>query len=252
MTSRARTVAAAAEREPVVVYVKGDPATKTLTDCPFTHRALLALEERGIPTQYVYIDLANKPKWFLEAVNPEGTVPALVVDEATVDRAARYLCDSGKIVEWADAHGDPPAGQLKDPEGSPGVAAGLFPALRTLMFAASEADVPAAVAGLEAQLSSLEAFLSLGGGPFIGGARPTAVDCRLGPQVYHAAVAANWRHGWSIPASMPKVRAYLEAWKGRASWRATEYGDALVVAGWTWKIKREFGGTMPEVKKVLG
>lgn len=47
-------------------WVKGDPQAQVLGDCPYCHRVLLTLEEKGIGYQKDYIDFANKPDWLLE------------------------------------------------------------------------------------------------------------------------------------------------------------------------------------------
>lgn len=39
--------------------------------CPYTQRAAIQLAEKGIAYERVYIDLANKPEWFLQ-VSPLG------------------------------------------------------------------------------------------------------------------------------------------------------------------------------------
>lgn len=45
------------------MYVKGDPATNTLLDCPFCHRVLLTAEVKKVPYTMEYIDFNNKPEW---------------------------------------------------------------------------------------------------------------------------------------------------------------------------------------------
>ncbi|TFY69786.1 hypothetical protein EVG20_g3006 [Dentipellis fragilis] len=55
------------------------PSFKTTFDegCPHAQRVEIAFEEAGIhPTKY-FIDLHNKPEWYLSKVNPAGKVPAL-------------------------------------------------------------------------------------------------------------------------------------------------------------------------------
>ena len=43
--------------------------------CPYCERVLFALEEKEIPYQVEFIDLASKPQWYLDLV-PSGLVPA--------------------------------------------------------------------------------------------------------------------------------------------------------------------------------
>lgn len=47
--------------------------------CPFVQRAVIALNEKGVDFDVIYIDLANKPEWFLE-ISPLGKVPVLKVE----------------------------------------------------------------------------------------------------------------------------------------------------------------------------
>ncbi|KAH9921954.1 thioredoxin-like protein [Epithele typhae] len=49
----------------------------TREQSPFCHRVHMALEEAQAEFSSVIIDLANKPAWFLEKVNPIGKIPAM-------------------------------------------------------------------------------------------------------------------------------------------------------------------------------
>lgn len=48
--------------------------------CPYVQRAVLTLLHQNVPFEIEYIDLAQKPQWFLE-VSPLGKVPVLIVDD---------------------------------------------------------------------------------------------------------------------------------------------------------------------------
>lgn len=63
--------------------------------CPFVQRAAIVLREKGVPHDIQYIDLADKPAWFLE-ISPLGKVPALIVDND------RVLFESAVIAEYID------------------------------------------------------------------------------------------------------------------------------------------------------
>jgi glutathione S-transferase len=47
--------------------------------CPYVQRAVMVLLEKRAPHEVVYIDLSDKPPWFLE-LSPRGKVPVLVAD----------------------------------------------------------------------------------------------------------------------------------------------------------------------------
>ena len=66
--------------------------------CPYVQRAVIALEEKGIPFERIDIDLANKPDWFLK-ISPLGKVPVLTVGS---DRGEVALFESNVICEYIE------------------------------------------------------------------------------------------------------------------------------------------------------
>jgi glutathione S-transferase len=65
--------------------------------CPYTQRAAIQLAEKQIAYERTYIDLANKPQWFLQ-ISPLGKVPLLRVgDVAIVETVA--ICEYIEDVE---------------------------------------------------------------------------------------------------------------------------------------------------------
>lgn len=62
--------------------------------CPYVQRARIVLEEKCVPHELAFIDLANKPDWFL-AISPLGKVPVLLVDK-------QPLFESAVIAEYLD------------------------------------------------------------------------------------------------------------------------------------------------------
>lgn len=62
--------------------------------CPYVQRARIVLNEKGIDHEIEFIDLANKPDWFL-ALSPLGKVPVLLVD-------GEPLFESSVIAEYLD------------------------------------------------------------------------------------------------------------------------------------------------------
>lgn len=65
--------------------------------CPYVQRAVIALNEKGVPFERIDIDLANKPEWFLK-LSPLGKVPVLVV--TAKDEVA--LFESNVICEYIE------------------------------------------------------------------------------------------------------------------------------------------------------
>ena len=66
--------------------------------CPYVQRAVIALNEKGVPFERIDIDLANKPDWFLK-ISPLGKVPVLVV---TTDAGEVALFESNVICEYIE------------------------------------------------------------------------------------------------------------------------------------------------------
>lgn len=66
MSTTAATAPPPATAKPLV-YVKGDPEAHKLLDCPFSHRVLLAMEEKGLERDLYYVDEYKKQEDFLKA-----------------------------------------------------------------------------------------------------------------------------------------------------------------------------------------
>jgi glutathione S-transferase len=63
--------------------------------CPFVQRVTAALEAKQIPYEVEYINLNDKPQWFLE-ISPNGQVPILLTDSGTT------IFESDAIIEYID------------------------------------------------------------------------------------------------------------------------------------------------------
>jgi glutathione S-transferase len=48
--------------------------------CPYVQRAVITLCEKGVSFERTYVDLANKPDWFL-AISPLGKTPVLKIGD---------------------------------------------------------------------------------------------------------------------------------------------------------------------------
>ena len=58
--------------------------------CPYVQRAVIALTEKKVKHERVYVDLSNKPGWFV-ALSPLGKTPVLKVGETAVFESAVIL-----------------------------------------------------------------------------------------------------------------------------------------------------------------
>lgn len=67
-----------------------EPVLISHTLCPFVQRAAIALMEKDVPFSRRNVDLANKPKWFLD-LSPLGKTPLLQVKAGVVFESAVIL-----------------------------------------------------------------------------------------------------------------------------------------------------------------
>lgn len=63
--------------------------------CPFVQRVTAALEAKQIPYEIEYINLKEKPEWFLE-ISPNGQVPIMITESGTT------LFESDAIIEYIE------------------------------------------------------------------------------------------------------------------------------------------------------
>ena len=71
----------------------------SLAICPFVQRAIIALKEKGVEHELVYVDLDDRPDWFV-AISPLGKVPILRVEQE--GRPDVHIFESSVIVEFLE------------------------------------------------------------------------------------------------------------------------------------------------------
>lgn len=74
--------------------MKEKPELISFKICPFVQRSIITLQEKNIEYSIQYIDLKNKPDWFLQ-ISPLGKVPVLKIDDEA-------LFESSVINEYLD------------------------------------------------------------------------------------------------------------------------------------------------------
>lgn len=205
------------------ITVKGNAETNVLADCPFSHRALLCIEEKKVPYTRTYVDLDNKPQWLLD-VNPAGTVPVLK-ELAT----GEYTVGSDVVSDLLEAtFPNPSVGTV---DGSPQVAGSLLGAFKGFLNAEGEEETKNKEAELVKVLEELNTFLTHTN-PYIGGATPCQTDFLVMPRLYHMKIACMHFRGWEMPASLTAVAKYMDDFMSRESWKNTYYSPELVIKGW--------------------
>lgn len=188
------------------------------------------LIEAGAPYELRLMDLAKgeqrSPAYL--AINPNGTVPTLVIDGSPVFESAAlalHLADAHPEAGLAPAPGD--ADRAAYCQWMVHLANGLLPAFRHWFYpaeAAGEAHAEAAKAQARQRIESIFARLDshlAGHGPHLLGQRLSAADFLL-------TMLMRWSRNMPRPATeWPHLRALAEAMKARPSFRTLYERESL-------------------------
>lgn len=188
--------------------------------CPYTQRAAIQLAEKGIAYERVYIDLANKPEWFLQ-LSPLGKVPLLRVGDTAIFETA-VICDY--IEEAEPAMPFYPAAPLDRArhrswaEFASAIIADVF----AFYMAPDATAFERKCSDLQARFRWLERHL--GGGPYFAGARFCLVDAAFAP-VFRLFDTFDRIGEFGIFKGLQRAPAYRAALAERASVRQAVVSD---------------------------
>jgi glutathione S-transferase len=188
--------------------------------CPYTQRAAIQLREKGLSYERVYIDLANKPEWFL-GLSPLGKVPVLRVGASAVFETA-VICEY--IEEVAPAMSMHPPEPLERArhrswaEFASAVIADVF-----AFYTVSESAAFERTCGdLHAKFRWLEGHLE--NGPYFAGPRFLLVDAAFAP-VFRLFDTFDRIGDFGIFTRLGRVAAYRAALGKRESVRRVVVSD---------------------------
>lgn len=173
--------------------------------CPFVQRSLITLLYKEIDYSITYIDLANKPDWFLK-ISPFGKVPLLKTD-------GEVLFESAIINEYLDEITPPsihPAEPLKKAKSRAWIefSSGLYVVLYHLLAAKDKESADKCEKDLAGMMRKLEDIL--GKGPYFNGDNFTLADTAYAPFFMRLFIIEK-RGGASILKDLPKAAAYGNA-----------------------------------------
>jgi glutathione S-transferase len=186
--------------------------------CPYVQRAVIALKEKGVAFDVVYIDLAEKPDWFL-AISPLGKVPVLKIERE--GREPAVVFESAVILEYLEETAPGarlhPEDALERAQHRSWIEFGsqLLGDLWRFGAAKDPAELETARASLAGKLARLEGVIA---GPFFAGERFSLVDTVFAP-AFRQLDALETIVSTGITADLPKVSAWRTALAERPSVR---------------------------------
>jgi len=187
--------------------------------CPYVQRARIVLAEKSVPHQVRFIDLGNKPDWFLE-ISPLGKVPVLLA-------GGQVIFESAVIAEYVDEispgslHPREPLARALNRSWIE-FASKTLDAIAAFYSAADASAFERALDTLDARFARLEA--TLGDGPFFNVRQFSLVDAAFGP-VFRYFDVIDRHEDFGLFAGRPKLAGWREVLAVRRSVKAAVVPD---------------------------
>jgi glutathione S-transferase len=196
--------------------------------CPYVQRAVIALSEKDVAFERVYVDLSDKPAWFV-ALSPLGKTPVLKVGETAIFESAVIL----EFLEETQPGPLHPADPLERAEHRSWIEFGsaLLSDIWGFYATPDRCGFESKTTALSEKFSRLEARLQrrADGGDFFDDSRFSMVDTVYGP-VFRYFDAFERIGDFGILDGKPAVAAWREALAARPSIRtavAADYDERL-------------------------
>lgn len=179
--------------------------------CPWVQRAVIMLRAKGVDFDVTYINLRDKPDWFLE-ISPRGKVPVLKVD-------GQPLFESNAIAEYLDEmvepqmHPDDPVKRARNRAWTDFLPNFVYEGLNLVSYCPSREKLPEALDAARDALARLERALNEergNDGPYFNGDKLCLVDAAYGPFFQRFTIADRFLKTGLLD-EFPKVKAWAEA-----------------------------------------
>jgi glutathione S-transferase len=179
--------------------------------CPYVQRAAISLDEKSVPFERVYIDLANKPAWFL-AISPLGKTPVLQIGERAIFESAVIL----EYLEETQPKPLHPADPLTRAEHRAWIEFGssVLNDIWGFYIARDGSAFETKARTLSSKFDQLER--RLGAGPYFDGAAFSLVDAVFGP-VFRYFDVFDKIGEFGVLSNKPRVTAWRSALAARPS-----------------------------------
>ena len=171
---------------------------------------MIVLRAKGVKFEVTYVDLRNKPEWFLK-ISPHGKVPVLSVDD-------QPLFESNAIAEFLDEmeaprlHPEDPIKRARNRAWNDFVP-DFAKTLSNFYYAKDKEELDAAIAEAPKRLERLERSLTEergNSGPYFNGDKLSLVDASYAPFLQRFAIMEKVLKS-GVMKAFPKVQAWSDA-----------------------------------------
>lgn len=179
--------------------------------CPWVQRAVVMLRAKGIGFDVTYINLREKPDWFLE-ISPRGKVPVLKVGD-------QPLFESNAIAEYLDEMVEPkmhptdPIKRARNRAWTDFLPNFVYEGLNLVTYCPSREELPNALDAARTHLSRLERALGEerdNDGPYFNGDTLCLVDAAYGPFFQRFSISEKMLKTGLLD-EFPQVKAWADA-----------------------------------------
>lgn len=179
--------------------------------CPYVQRVVIALTEKSVAFERIYVDLADKPAWFL-AISPTGKTPVLKVGSRTIFESAVIL----EYLEETQPNPLHPADPLTRAEHRAWTEFGstILNDIWGFYVAPDPASFEVKARMLATRFDQLER--RLGAGPYFDGPQSSLVDAVFAP-VFRYFDVFDMIGAFGVLSDKPRVVAWRTALAARSS-----------------------------------
>ncbi len=180
--------------------------------CPWVQRSVITMRAKGVEFDVTYINLQDKPDWFLE-ISPHGKVPVLKVDD-------QVLFESNAIAEYLDEMIEPrlhpadPVKRARNRAWTDFLTTFVFgPGLNNVTYCKSKEELPEALDIARQRLSRLEEAIAKergNDGPYFNGDSLCLVDAAYGPFLQRFSISEKVLQAGLLD-DFPLVHAWSDA-----------------------------------------
>lgn len=180
--------------------------------CPWVQRSVITMRAKGVEFDVTYVNLQDKPDWFLE-ISPHGKVPVLKVDDTA-------LFESNAIAEYLDETFEPrlhPEDPIKRAQNRAWTdfipTFGWGPGLNNLTYCKSKKELPEALEIATQRVARLEDAIKRergNDGPYFNGPDISLVDAAYAPFLQRFMIVEDILKTGLLD-DFPLVRAWTDA-----------------------------------------